>query len=489
MHILKLSNLGGLGPHYRSIPALAKDENDPVPCARAGHTAVTPTEGPYAGKVVVYGGYSDPETKAPIEEKGRMWVFDPETLYWTHLDASGPQYPAPRCEHGAVAYGSKLIIHGGRISGSSTTPLDTESWQFDLAAQTWSTLPSLTTSSSTPASSPIITTTPPLLATTHDKLYLITGSPDNLTTTLHILDLPSVHTPGQPTDPSDPASPTTAPGWESVQIPTNPLTPGPGLRRGASAHVVSTGMGRAYLLVCMGASTHPSTTSTKTGAEEPDPEHELYTSDIWSLQLPTTHTTIPTPATAKDYVRSKLPNTRSHALEWSMVDIVAKEEGAEASGWLGTARDATQSYVRGGVSGVKSTAGGVGEWARGVVKSVTKTPDADQKVVGEDGAAGADEPTGPVLENNENNPPPVIPTEQIPTQEQPLQPGVTANAAAGIVEGKAHPGPRGWVGATVVRTPVVGVGVGEGPARVVLWGGVNAKGEREGDGWVVELKV
>ena len=45
-------------------------------------------------------------------------------------------------------------------------------------------------------------------------------------------------------------------------------------------------------------------------------------------------------------------------------------------------------------------------------------------------------------------------------------------------EGKAHPGPRGWFASCTV------------PGRqgcVVLWGGVNGKGETEGDGWLVEV--
>ncbi|KXX78250.1 Acyl-CoA-binding domain-containing protein 4 [Madurella mycetomatis] len=44
-------------------------------------------------------------------------------------------------------------------------------------------------------------------------------------------------------------------------------------------------------------------------------------------------------------------------------------------------------------------------------------------------------------------------------------------------EGKVHPGPRGLFGADSCLN-------GRG---VVLWGGVNAKGEKEGDGWILRL--
>lgn len=47
-------------------------------------------------------------------------------------------------------------------------------------------------------------------------------------------------------------------------------------------------------------------------------------------------------------------------------------------------------------------------------------------------------------------------------------------------EGKAHPGPRGWFASG-------GVPGRQGGGMVVLWGGVNGKGETEGDGWLVEV--
>ena len=43
------------------------------------------------------------------------------------------------------------------------------------------------------------------------------------------------------------------------------------------------------------------------------------------------------------------------------------------------------------------------------------------------------------------------------------------------LEGKAHPGPRAFFGADTVA------------GKVVLWGGINAKGNAEGDGWVLQI--
>jgi hypothetical protein len=45
-------------------------------------------------------------------------------------------------------------------------------------------------------------------------------------------------------------------------------------------------------------------------------------------------------------------------------------------------------------------------------------------------------------------------------------------------EGKVHPGPRGSFGYDVLANG----------RAVAFWGGNNAKGEREGDGWVIQLE-
>lgn len=57
---------------------------------------------------------------------------------------------------------------------------------------------------------------------------------------------------------------------------------------------------------------------------------------------------------------------------------------------------------------------------------------------------------------------------------------VVANEeGAGLAEvgGKSHPGPRGWFGSDVLDD-----------GKVVLWGGIDAKGETEGDGWIVSVR-
>ncbi|KAL8910206.1 MAG: hypothetical protein Q9171_004504 [Xanthocarpia ochracea] len=48
-------------------------------------------------------------------------------------------------------------------------------------------------------------------------------------------------------------------------------------------------------------------------------------------------------------------------------------------------------------------------------------------------------------------------------------------------EGKSHPGPRGWFASCALGKDFDGGGL-------VLWGGFNAKGETEGEGWIVSVK-
>ena len=50
----------------------------------------------------------------------------------------------------------------------------------------------------------------------------------------------------------------------------------------------------------------------------------------------------------------------------------------------------------------------------------------------------------------------------------------------GDTEGKSHPGPRGWFASSPVGREIDGGGI-------VLWGGINGKGEVEGDGWIVNV--
>lgn len=95
----------------RAVPDLDLSNLGDVPCARVGHaTAVI------GNRIFLFGGRGGPDLK-PLEEGGRIWVFDTKTHLWSHLDAQLPyaeplspaiagtkaNYPAARSYHSAVS--------------------------------------------------------------------------------------------------------------------------------------------------------------------------------------------------------------------------------------------------------------------------------------------------------------------------------------------------------------------------------------------------
>ena len=491
MHILKLTSNsdptspGGGQTSYKTVPPLSSAGDGPLPSARFGHTAVSPVDGTHQGKLVVFGGSDDPGHHKPLEEGGRVWIFDPETLHWTHLDpaSKSTEHPGSRVNHASIAgQGSSLIIHGG--SGASGSKVDT--WHFNLTHRVWSLLPELPSVDEGAAVSPL-SSSPPAFAINNETVHILTSAVDNLSMTLYSLDLTALGSIQQ--QQGDSPHDYSSASWSTAPIPTNPLTASPSLKNdGATFLTISTGLGRSYLLHLMGA------------------HGDSYSSAIYALQLPSPS---PTPASVKDVARENIPRASSHQLEWHAVEVVAKEEGATPATWLQTF-DSHQQNVRTTVTQAASVAGG---WIKGRARAISNAA-RDLHVGGVDEPEPEPEPvserkhTGPVLEDNENEPPqPIEPVATTGTQEEKgepdkddlplssniphrIKPGAEANALEGKVSGKAHPGPRAWFGAAVLGEPSVGIiGTGEKPARVIMWGGLNAKGEQEGDGWLVELRV
>ena len=435
-----------------------------------------------------------------------MWLFDPETLHWKHLDPveKSPAHPSPRYLHSAVAGpGSSLIVHGGKDASGPKS----DTWKFDRVHQAWNQLPSLPVSKDTaaPASS-----SPPSFAIADDRLYLLTTARDNLSMTLYTLDLAaSSHVQAQQGDPPNDFSATP---WISFDIPTNPLTSSPSLKLDGAAFLpISTGLGRNYLLHMMGAQTR------LLSAEGDEASNQQYSSTIHALRLPSA---IHSPASAKDSARDHIPRADSHRFEWHTVDVVAKEEGSSNPTWLDTL-DVQQQNVR---STVTQAANVAGSWIKGRARAISNAAN-DIHIGGVDQPESPAVPKqGPVLKDKEEERPDsvgkheLMPQSPVPesvhevktpafsetattTSEKDdlplstqlphhIKSGTEAHARDGRVSGKAHPGPRAWSGCTAMASPKVGtVGSGEKSPRVVLWGGLNAKGEREGDGWVVSLRV
>ncbi|KAI4176809.1 MAG: hypothetical protein LQ346_007785 [Caloplaca aetnensis] len=389
VHIIKLpakkpTNVGE--PEYKCIPSMGEEEDGQVPGPRTGHTACA-----LGHRIYVFGGRGQDQNQQALEEKGKVWMFNTESLRWSCLEPSPDgSLPPSRYIHSAVAsehplpnnnvsgsasYAEQLKstvsklpamigkgsppreAHGSIIvcSGfSSSTPDSlTDLWTFTITTKTWSALPSLP---SIPFS--------PSLAFANNTLYALGGSSD-AGSEIHYLQLqPSTYNDARGTADLDLKAKTGE--WSSLPFPTNPLAPGPQPRKGAGLHPITTGNGRLYLLYFMGEK-----------VAKAEKEETQFWSDTWSYQTPAVDVA---PAGIKDKTRSLLGISTGEGT-WCEVKVVPNEEG---SGGMET-------------------------------------------------------------------------------------------------EGKSHPGPRGWFGSCALGKDSDGGGV-------VLWGGINAKGETEGEGWLVSIK-
>lgn len=377
---LPLKKAGNEGkPDYKVVPSLGEGEDGKVPGSRSGHTACAIGE-----RIYVFGGKGMEEK--PIEETGRVWVFDTNTLGWSSIDPpSDASIPPARFLHGAAAsenplpnknasekasYSSQIqssitklpsLIGKGStpqephgtliISGGFSTPssVHNDTWLFNITTHTWSPLPA------TPSTSPY----PPSLALTHNRLYLISSSSD-LGSEIHYLPFTKEHY----TDArgSGEIGLTTAKNdWTTLSFPTNPLTPGPRPRKGAGLIPVTTGNGREYLLYFFGERASPPT------SEYPSPSSEdpVFWSDVWSYQVSAQNLTA---AGIKDATRSAMGIATGEG-SWAEVKIVTVVEGETEGkshpgprGWFGSSpvgRDVEGGGVClwGGINGKRETEG------------------------------------------------------------------------------------------------------------------------------------
>ncbi len=102
IHIIKLpakkpTNVGE--PEYKCIPSLGEGEDGQVPGPRAEHTACA-----LGHRIYVFGGRGQDQDQQALEEKGKVWMFDTESLRWSCLEPSTDgSRPPSRYKHSAVA--------------------------------------------------------------------------------------------------------------------------------------------------------------------------------------------------------------------------------------------------------------------------------------------------------------------------------------------------------------------------------------------------
>lgn len=271
VHVVILPTTDFETTDYQRIEA-----QDGAPPRRYGHSASVIEE-----RIYVFGGCG--EDGEPLDEGGRVWVFDTVSKKWSHFDPpKDGEKPEPRSSCASVAsehprplrkrpdegtlpqdppdpesvmpeipapdtYGT-VIIQGGQGKGGSQL---NDVWTFDISTRSWRQLPD----------TPPPTTSSPSLAMVGSRLYTFSaGQTSYLDLTQSSFD----DMWGKGELGLAPLGP-----WQSVPpTSSSPEELPPGERTGAPMIPVTTGQGRNYLLLIGGES--------QAGETE---------EDIWAFQL------------------------------------------------------------------------------------------------------------------------------------------------------------------------------------------------------------
>lgn len=349
VHIYTLPSSGVEEADYERVAAQPDGDGGEVPPSRVGHTAAI-----VAGRIYIFGGRGGKEMQ-PLEEHGRVWVFDTDLKKWTHLDpVKDTPYPEARSYHAATAnehplpskddftmspVGSPdveahgtLFIHGGCPASGRLADV----WSFDIAARTWSQYPD---APGPPRGGPCLTFA-------KNKLYRyggfdgknqIGGQLDYLQITLATFD-----------DMSGKGELSVSPrgNWETILFAKD--MPTPGNRSVAGFHFITTGQGRNFLLLILGEKD-----ASSKGHEGAGNFHN----DVWSYQLQPEGMTA---ASFKDATRQLL-GAKTGEGEWAQVEIPeatmsdGKLQRPGGIGWFASAQgedmDPCSVMIWGGLNG------------------------------------------------------------------------------------------------------------------------------------------
>ena len=306
IHIYTLPSSSVAEADYRSIPA----NGDDVPPPRVGHTASV-----IGDRIYIFGGRGGKEMK-PLDERGRVWVFDTMLNTWSHIDpVEGSQYPDSRSYHASAAnehplptkppattesvgsaeihaYGT-LFIHGGCPESGRLADV----WSFDIAARFWSRLPD----------APGPSRGGPCLAFSRDRLYRFGGFDGEyeLGGQIDYLEL-AKSTFDDKGGKGELALVLRSGKWETITFDQG--TAGPGNRSMAGLIPITTGQGRHYLVLVFGEGNPSSIGHDGAGK---------FWDDVWSYQLRPEGMTA---ASFKDATR-QLVGAKTSEGTWARVEI------------------------------------------------------------------------------------------------------------------------------------------------------------------------
>ncbi|KAI1389779.1 uncharacterized protein F4822DRAFT_213076 [Hypoxylon trugodes] len=357
----------------------AKELISEVPCARVGHaTAVI------GSRIFVFGGRSAESASEPLDENGRVWVFETKTHTWSYLDPyRNSPVPPPRSYFTAVAtdkprdfaikplrrtsswkewaegdsaeigipqrpiagnvaasatdeedagFGT-FIIHGGCTAGGSRTG---DLWAFDVRSCTWKELPSAPGAPRGGAA----------LAIAKSRLYRFGGfdGKDELGGQLDVLDLAldefddrvskgeiGVFARGDWQTLVAPATSAPPPSGTDETAKLVATEEWPGNRSVASMELVLGGGGREYLVLALGEQSPSAEGHAGAGR---------FYSDVWAFQVP------PLGMTAASVTDAFLQAVGRKTGEgrWTRVttgpydnEVAADVEGPGPRGWVASA--------------------------------------------------------------------------------------------------------------------------------------------------------
>ncbi|KAK8906677.1 hypothetical protein QC760_005255 [Botrytis cinerea] len=332
MHVVILPSGTVASADYRTIAAKPTHTGGEVPEKRVGHTA-----GVIGERIFIFGGRGGPEMK-PLEENGRVWVYDTRTDRWSFLDpAPGTPFPAARSYHSSVAiekpepsnmksvdfdqaidetkigtiaegaqtddeqggHGTFFIHAGCPVSGRTN-----DFWAFDVRSRTWKEFPSAPGKPRGGTS----------LAVSKQRIYRYGGfnGEGEEGGYLDILEL-ALQTFSDKSG-SGELGITPKGDWETLNFEEESMKH-PGHRSVAGMHTINTGMGREYLILLLGEKDPSSQGHAGAGK---------FWSDVWAFQCPPQGMTA---ASFKDATWQALGRQTGEGL-WSQI-VVSDSEGVE----------------------------------------------------------------------------------------------------------------------------------------------------------------
>lgn len=378
MHVFTLPSSEDDEVDYQVIPAEATASAGDVPPPRVGHTASKVDE-----RIYIFGGRGGKEMK-PLEERGRVWVFDTKLNKWSFLDPKdGSPSPASRSYHaststehpmsnvaapseppaGSVASaltmttnesyhqtkspfgvsGSGLddhgtiFIHGGCPASGRVADV----WAFDIASRIWCHCPD----------PPGPARGGPCLTLIRNRLYRLGGfdGKQELGGPIQYLRLTRCTFDDEGGKGELGVAPLTG-QWETVEPPSGTNVPGD--RSVAGLQPVTSGQGRNYLLLFLGEK-DPSSSGHEAAGK--------FWDDVWSFQLPPDGMTA---ASLKDATK-QLFGAKTAEGTWARCDIpeaskTGHTEHPGPRGWFASDRqdmDSGSVILWGGVTSDNSRAG------------------------------------------------------------------------------------------------------------------------------------